>query len=300
MNEATNEMTDRFYKSEVKLEEKKDCSTHGCADLRVIREMNKNIVEMEFAPEPLHMLDARKSGLKFTVGMKYPVKNRKNEYDWKDKLNDMTQYSFQTIDDTGNTVRVDEKYFIPASVKLIGGFIAEDAQFGDQPDIRKVAKEKNIGDLDVSYLEGINEEILVLSGESDSKNGLPPFWMPLASSEPKKNEPWFPHQNINEGVVKDTGNDLLDDATACMAAVDRVFGYNRFVDPNGLIESIKKYCPKLILQWEDHSLNVNGAKTKISYDQVQKAYDGLRALVSDKAAEKAVGKLVASKLKKLF
>jgi hypothetical protein len=58
--------------------------------------------------------------------------------------------------------------------------------------------------------------------------------------------------------------------------------------------------PHLHLGWEDQVLTVNGAKTKITYTEVQGAYAGLKGLVSAKVAERTVGKLVAGMLKKVF
>jgi hypothetical protein len=45
--------------------------------------------------------------------------------------------------------------------------------------------------------------------------------------------------NISEGVVKDIGNDLMNNATKCLAAIDKVFGTNKIADPDGIITAIR-------------------------------------------------------------
>jgi len=92
----------------------------------------------------------------------------------------------------------------------------------------------------------------------------------------------------------------MNNATKCMAAIDKVFGANKIADPDGIIKAIRLNVSHLCLQWENDVLCVNGAQTKITYSEVQAAYSGLKGLVSAKIAERTVGKLVASQLKKVF
>ena len=129
MNDITNEATDRFHKPSFSVGQKM----------------------LEFAPEPPQMIEAKGKGLKFTVGNKYPVVERKENF-----CGHMASYTFKTVDDKGNDVWIDEKYFIPAVTKLVhedalGGFeapqndlLAEDRKIADdglwdQPDIRLMA-----------------------------------------------------------------------------------------------------------------------------------------------------------------
>lgn len=297
MNDITDKAADRFYKPLTEISgdyEVKTCQSFQKPEERKI---------FEFAPEPLHMNEAKVRGMKFTVGKKYPMLERKEEDvdAFGVHVTCREVYSFKTKDDNNKEIWVDEKYFIPSDTYLMGGFEKEESLFADQPDIRMMAKEKNVPELDV---EG-TEELQTLSGlkecEYDGKAYQSPHntgwcynnrWTNKSSSDVGS--------SIYEGVVKDTGNELMHDATKCMAAIDKVFGYNKVVDPDGIIVAISNYVPHLSLQWEDHLLTVNGAKTKISYSEIQTAYSGLKGLVSTKIAEKTVGKLVAGLLKKVF
>lgn len=307
MNEVTTENTDRFYKplgemsgsERIEHEEKTNTSF----------EKPKEYTMLKYAPEPLHMNESKVKHLQFTIGNKYPVIEKRHEYSgYKTAFGSMetaiaairagANYSFKTINDKEETVWVDEKYFIPANINLmhevaVGGFMpkkdnldwdatAEDGII-DLCDIRKMASEKNVKPLEVLD-DGLKENLtlsrlaeqIIVDKTSDATS------------------------HLRDGVVKDTGNDLMNNATKCMAAIDKVFGTNKIADPDGIITAIRLNVPHLCLQWENDFLCVNGAQTKITYSEVQAAYSGLKGLVSAKIAQRTVGKLVASQLKKVF
>lgn len=309
MNEVTTENADRFYKPLVEMsgserrehEEKTNTSF----------EKPKEYTMLEYAPEPLHMNEAKTKHLKFTVGKKYPVIESRHEY-----TGYKANYGFKTINDKEQTVWVDEKYFIPGNINLmheaaVGGFTprkdnldwdaaAEDG-IVNLCDIRKMASEKNVKPLDLTgegSLVGMMAENLTLSGITESKYD--------GTAYHESRSTGFSHNNLwacqkaHEGVVKDTGNDLMNNANKCLAAIDKVFGANKIADPDGIITAIRANVPHLCLKWESDVLCVNGAQTKITYSEVQTAYSGLKGLVSAKIAEKTVGRLVASQLKKVF
>lgn len=295
----------------------------------------KAIGVMEFAPEPLHMTESKVRDMKFTVGKRYSVLERREGNDYSDRMSEMfpgsyaSHYTFKTKDDNDKDVWVDEKYFIPANIHLMhettcgwtaisnDGLKFSDDGIEEAVDIRSLAKKKNIPDLDVggkdepqnlSGLKESHDELQTLSGLKESEYDGTPYHCHTSGDSYKsawracstKRKLFEKPSSIYEGVVQDDGNDLMNDATACMAAVDKVFGYNKVVDPDGIIEAISRVVPHLHLGWEDHILTVNGAKTKITYSEVQGAYSGLKGLVSAKVAERTVGKLVAGMLKKVF
>ena len=293
----------------------------------------KAIGAMEFAPEPLHMTESKVRNMKFTVGKRYSVLERREGNDYSDRMSEMfpgsyaSHYTFKTKDDNDQEVWIDEKYFIPAHINLMhekscgwaaisdDGLKVSDDGIEEAVDIRTLAKEKNIPDLDVD----MNEDLQTLSGLKESElrvggrgilslyDGTPYHSHTSGDSYKSAWRAWSTKRklfekpsSIYEGIVQDDGNELMNDATKCMAAVDKVFGYNKVVDPDGIIEAISRVVPHLHLGWEDHILTVNGAKTKITYSEVQGAYSGLKGLVSAKVAERTVGKLVAGMLKKVF
>lgn len=307
MNDITTDKVacDRFYKPLVEMtnEERREITEHteeACespAKAPALSQPAADVKYVEFAPEPMQMLEARKMNLNFIVGEKYPVLE-KHESSQHFK----TSYQFKTLDSKGNETWVDEKYFIPATQILTHGELFSQKMEGDDNliwedefDVRKEAQEKNVQPLgDVSIFGG---EYKVLAGTATDESA-DDYRMKAGEWKPRKmKRPTF---DIHEGLVKDYGNDLMLNATKCMAAVEKVFGNCGIVDPDGIITAIAKKVPHLSLAWEDDTLAVNGAKTKISYASVQAAYSGLKGLVSTKAAEHSVAKLVANKLKKLF
>jgi len=322
MNETKTENTDRFYKPLGEMSGSK-ISHCGFFDGEIedktntIFDNSKEYTMLEYAPEPLHMTESKVKHLKFTVGNKYPVIEKRHECSLGNKYPDCLQkagYEFKTLNDKQETVWVDEKYFIPSSINLthevaVGGFMPKkdnldwDAAAEDGIvnlcDIRKMASEKNIKPLDLigdGSLMGMMAESLTLSGccppLSDCK-----YEGTVSCST------GFGHNNLwtcNEGIVKDTGNDLMNNATKCMAAIDKVFGAKKIVDPDAIITAIRTNVPHLCLQWENDVLCVNGAQTKITYSEVQTAYSGLKGIVSARIAERTIGRLVASQLKKVF
>lgn len=321
MNEITDKPADRFHKplSEMTGEERRDFEVKTDTSFKDIKAQSWT----EFAPEPLHMNEAKARGLKFTVGKRYPVLERKEGNDFSDRMSEMfpgsyaSHYSFKTVNDNEKEVWVDEKYFIPANIHLTHGDLFNQKVYDDglkpipedeidfDVDIRKLATEKKVPALEIED----DEEPQTLSGlkECDYDGGA--YYEPKSTGYSYRNS-WANHNkckglfrnhsDINEGMVKDHGNDLMNDATKCMAAIDKVFGNNKVADPDDIIGAIQNHVPHLLLVWEDQLLSVNGAKTKISYSDVQAAYSGLKGLVSAKVAVKTVGKLVATQLRKLF
>lgn len=269
---------------------------------------NKQKPMLEFAPELHQIHDARKTG-SFTIGNKYPVLERKDERVSSTLWGNGISYLFMTVDDKGREVWVDDGYFIPAytlSFEDDSKLEIELAEYGvievEGVDIRKYAEENGVGKLEVS---DICSELGILSGvskeEEDEKKLKPkwdtdssPFWRPRK----EENDLW------RRGVVCDEGNDLLYDADKCLAAISRVFGGEDVSDPDEIIAEIQKSFPKRKVTWEEKNgfrmLTIDEARTKISYENTQSAYSGLCEIVSKKQALKAVGKLVANKIAKLF
>lgn len=294
-------------------------------------------VMLEYAPEPIHMREAIRKG-SFTVGEKYPIIEKGGEKDFSFMAGVFQggSYKFKTVDDKGVEVWTDEKYFIPAERVLT----FEETDIGCEwteelnPDIRKMAEEQGVERWDVeSDCITIKEakypikEVNTLAGlceSDDSDEDIEDETKETVSKKMKrasfrgcgndswKSEPFWKttctgkrpmrdnRYEITEGVVKDEGNDMMYDADKCLAAMSKVFGNNEVVDPDDIINSIREIVWDHILTWEDGLLTVDGAKTKIAYTDVQKAYSGLKTLVSASVAEKNVSKLVARKLRKLF
>jgi hypothetical protein len=276
----------------------------------------------EYAPEPLHMNEAKARHLKFTVGKRYPVLERKEGNDFSDRMSENfpgsynSHYTFKTVNDNEKEVWVDEKYFIPATVYLAhektcgwntvhdDGLIPEDG-IEESVDIRKLATEKKVPALEIEN----DEELQTLSGLKECEYDGAAYHLPRSTGWTYRNA-WASHNkcrglfntcsSISEGVVTDHGNELMNNADKCMAAIEKVFGNNKVADPDDIIGAIANHVPHLLLVWDDQLLSVNGAKTKISYTEVQAAYSGLKGLVSAKIAVKTVGKLVATQLRKLF
>jgi len=179
-------------------------------------------------------------------------------------------------------------------------YVPEIIAMPEKPEIELVYKGEPIDvkiNLDIDGLKDSITENMTLSGiigarsTGFSHNNL---WTCRKDKKPVK------QSTFNEGVVKDDGNELMNNATKCMAAIDKVFGYNKIVDPDGIITAIAVNVPHLCLQWDNDVLCVSGVKTKIAYKEVQAAYSGLKGLVSVKIAERTIGKLVAGQLKKVF
>ena len=279
----------------------------------------ENFKTLEFAPEPPHMIEVKARHLKFTVGNKYPIMERKPST-WLDR--DQT-YSFKTTDDENREIWIDEKYFIPAEVNLrfekeLGGFGSLNDTLGwdgkdyacgwaeDSCDVRKMASEKNVKSLEVAddkFKESC-DTLAVLSGLKESDYDGTPYHYPTKAGAGSfhRNYKWPTSKtsHITEGTVKDYGNDLMDNPDKCAAAIDKVFGGNKIADPDEIIAAINRHIPHLALSWEDRFLCVSNAKTKITYMEVQTAYIGLKSLVSANVARRTVGKLVANQLEKLF
>lgn len=307
MNEDTKEPCDRFHSplaGELPREKK-----YWHNDFRAD-------TMLEFAPEPMHMLEARGKSLKFTVGNAYKVLQKKESF------NSMkSSYTFKTTNDEGKEVWVDEKFFIPAERKLIfekdlGGFDPspesheEVCAYMSVPDIRKVAIENNVPPMPDEPL--LNEEwikddrahlpfLRVLAGVTKCEYDGNTYQEIKNEPQPSKKIPKI-HEDLNyHGTVKDHGNDLINDATRVMAAIDRVFGKSKSViDTDGLLGAIQEKASGLALAWDNDHLAVSGISTKITFTEVQSAYLGMKKLVSARTAQKIVAKAVALKLKKLF
>ena len=282
---------------------------------------------MEYAPEPQNMIEARSAGLKFTVGTKYPVLEKKES-----GINGLT---FKTYNDLGTEIWINEKYFIANSdAKLLWNdyefvdgcptynpknFVKND-HFGktdgkeETIDIRKVAKEKNIpltvekplSDFawasDLKELSGLTTEEYHPDWESEEKEPADEKYSEFNAwdTESRKRQNSYEYTyDIIEGLVKDSGNPLVSDINKCMAAVSKVFGKGDIADPDDLIISIKKHTKSLVT-WKEGFLAIEGVKTKITYDEAQKAYNGLQAITNTNKAKKIVGKLLADKIKTLF
>jgi hypothetical protein len=71
-----------------------------------------------------------------------------------------------------------------------------------------------------------------------------------------------------------------------------------------IIKRANRKYPKLNLQWSDSiwdkRLLVNGAPTRIRYQRLRSAFDGLTDIIGKQEAAKIVGQLVMKKLKTLF
>jgi hypothetical protein len=334
MNDITEKPVDRFHKPKDEAPE----WTGGCGllgemtgnerrDFEAKTNTGFNIPSdtrmMEFAPEPLHMTEAKARSVKFTVGKRYPVLEKKESFTDEngERCNYKACYTFKTKDDNEKEVWIDEKYFIPACINLMhektcgwtsihdDGLKVSDDGIEESVDIRKLATEKNVPDLDVSVHSVSEEDLQTLSGLKEGEYDGSPYYQHKPTGDSfrhswntcaRRRKLFQASSDINEGVVKDEGNDLMNDATKCMAAIEKVFGNNKIADPDDIIGAISNYVPHLLLVWEDQVLSVNGAKTKITYDEVNKAYSGLKGLVSAKIAVKTIGKLVAGQIKKLF
>lgn len=70
---------------------------------------------MSFDPEIQQLHEARQKGLKFTVGNKYPIYNIEEH-----PLGLTYGQVFTTVDDAGTTMTISDKFFIPATVRLVG------------------------------------------------------------------------------------------------------------------------------------------------------------------------------------
>lgn len=303
---------------------------------------------MEYAPEPQNMIEANSKGLKFTVGTKYPILQKKEE---GFQYNGLT---FKTYNDLGTEVWIHEKYFIAnPGAKLLwqdwpiiqrttahtSDFVPND-YFGsdyhkteaekisadgveEAIDIRKLAKEKNIAPImshldtdvadaaDVSEWNKASKELKALSGVGEyegvgtSKNvweidsaPVDPEYRQYETKKWKKRDITKLY-DICEGTVRDDGNPIMYDANKCMAAISQVFGKGDIVDPDDLILNIKQNTDSLVT-WKDGFLAIEGVKTKITYDEAQKAYNGLQSITTMSKAKKIVGKLLADKIKTLF
>lgn len=302
MNEVTTENADRFHKPASETSD------------------SKNYLMLEYAPD-LYICETRIKHFKFTVGKKYPVIEKRH-----DQLGYKVNYGFKTLNDNQELVWVDEKYFIPANVPLMhesdvdGGFTtkrsnldwdaAADDGFVNLCDIRKMASEKKVkpleivgegslvgdGSLDGQMSESIVKDILTLSGQKDPK--IVVAIEPIGDCAEYKSHTF----KVHEGVVKDIGNELMNDGMKCAMAIDKVFGNKQIADSDEIIKAIRKNMLRcdLSFEWKNNVLYVGDARTKILHNEVQAAYSGLRSLVSAKSAEKIVGKLVANQLKKVF
>jgi hypothetical protein len=268
MNEAT-ENKDRFYKPLGELKEQ---------------------VMLEFAPEPFDLIKIKNQKLSFTVGKKYPLIEKK-------------EYFIKTIDDTEKEVLVNEFYFI--NEINLSGFEEQPIYQSSNWDIRKLAAEKNVKPLEV-----LDDDLLKMSGVSVCKN-----WTDVntwdcksgkayyLSSSPLSTEKLTNSNSIHEGVVKDDGNELMHNYAKCAAAIENVFGQGT-IDPDELISSIAEYFSKseLSLKWDENlnHLCVNDVKTKIMYKEVRIAYESLKKIINSKMAKRAISKLIAQQLKKVF
>jgi hypothetical protein len=298
MNDITTENADRFHTP--------------------TKELPKNCRILEFAPDFFDALEIKNKNLKLTVGNKYPVLETKECVLGSRKClsarigyTDSFGILIKTSDDSGETIWVDDKYFVPAPVGLmhettVGGFdeatenLAED-KILDSVDIRKWAAEKNVQPLDVPDVRKISAEKTEETAEEKCFKEAVKMAGVEEDTKTKATRRYTKKKfDIHEGVVRDNGNPLINDATACMAAIDRVFGNKTVIEPDGLLFAIKKFAPKLNLTWDNDALVVDGARTKITYNQIQKTFDGLRGLVSVHKAEQIVGRIVAGKLKKVF
>lgn len=76
---------------------------------------NRIISHMVFDPEILNLHEAKQKKLKFTVGKKYPI------YMIEDHPLGLTMGQiFTTVDDSGKSLTVSDKFFVPANVVLFG------------------------------------------------------------------------------------------------------------------------------------------------------------------------------------
>lgn len=287
MNETKTENTDRFWLPKGMSEE---CKEKQC------EEKYEKHMMLEYAPEPHHMNETKIKKLKFTVGNKYPViqENKNNLY---------CMYQFKTIDDNGEENWVDGKYFnLDEKLKWDVELIDWDSPL---PDVRRVAAEKQIKPLEVIN-DGMKDETIILSG--------------LKEEAPKSEQSWQ-LRSIHEGLVKDTGNALMENASLCALAIDKVFG-NKEID-----QSPSKVDVGWSKQEITEAININfnrsigvdifsfsrflggdpndylcagNIKTNITYESIQSAYSGLKGLVSAKTAKTIVAKMLVKKLKKVF
>lgn len=76
---------------------------------------NKIITKMIFDPELIALHEARQKRLKFTVGNEYPI------YQIEDHPMGLTNGQvYTTVDDSGTTITIGDKFFVPARVMLVG------------------------------------------------------------------------------------------------------------------------------------------------------------------------------------
>jgi hypothetical protein len=188
-------------------------------------------------------------------------------------------YSFRTVDDEENHVLMDEKYFISTEdPKLCGDFI-EEKTF----DVREAHRKSNFQSSD----NNLNDLL------EDSK-----VYKRLLEKPPI----------LLEGVVKDSGNELLNNIEMCSLSVSNIFvdqrlnritNYNEII--NEIIETVKTDFPQLKIKFSNfENLDVNNARTKITKTQIKNLYIGLREFTSEKSAKNIASKLISKQLKKIF
>jgi hypothetical protein len=341
MNDNKEKMEDRFYEK-CEFEEKSSGFENPLKVAYGAKSVKAPKVHkmLEFAPEPPHMNEVRNRKLKFTVGKQYPVLDKQEYFRYPEAT-----YRFETTDDEGNKVWVDEKFFIPATQFLyaekdVGGWgppketddgmkvktdyegplptdeklkqLAQDAWKASMevPDIRKEAEKQGVGKLgDVKTACGTVSSEDFESTCARVLSGLQPTqeFIKLDDNYNVKDEAYstwsakqFGHRSIYEGVVPDKGNELLYNLDKLMANMGKVFNEYATVDPDDILDSVRKALPTRKLIWNEGTLTVDGAKTTIRYEDAKKAFDGLKGFVSAKLADKAVSKIIVNKLKKLF
>ena len=152
--------------------------------------------------------------------------------------------------------------------------------------MREWAKAKNVSkeiNLDGDFLKisGLKEEVVEK--------------VPLKAEEVK------PEMCHLAGVtLKVMENPLLDNIDLLWKRVGDVFPEYKTTDPDDILKYIGEGLPKRTVKWDGSLLMVDGARTSMKREDVKKAYDGLKAMVSSTKAEKLIANIVVKKLKKLF
>jgi len=300
MNDTTQKVEDRFHNAQVK--------------------NDKPSLKMIFCPQGNQIITAKQGGYKFTEGNEYGVLERKD-------------YKIKVVDDSGAERWVKEDYFTLANQALMHdkdcGFTRKQQPNilwngleiePSVPDVRKVKLNKGDDDpqlvensTNTKALAGVcgldyhhhkKEAPKVLSEKEMKEKGLlgkNQEYITLSgdfSKEAVESVVPTPPKPAPIPTVKE--NALLNDIDKLWEKMGTVFPEYRKVNSDGLMDYIKAKLPNRRFEWKCSLLYVDGCATNINKTDVNAVFDGLKKLTTPKMADKLVGKVIVSKLKKLF
>jgi hypothetical protein len=249
---------------------------------------------MAYCPQGNQALEATKAGYKFTEDKNYHVLERKD-------------YKIKVVDDSGTERWVKEDYFTLANQALMHdkdcGFTTKKPQdtllWGGLeldpgvPDVRKVKLNKPEDD------PQLVENKITLDRFSDNNTKA------LAGVDGKS---YHDYQRTHEKTKLGPNQEFIDlkspktmnDIDKLWEKMGNVFPEYRKVNSDGLMDYIKSKFPSRGISWKCGVLMVDGCATNINKADVNAVFDGLKKLTTPKMADKLVGKVIVSKLKKLF